>query len=146
MVMGKVIVTATVTAKKVIFFLYQKEKRCFKFESPRTGHFCGNNNCKKLVTNLPSESSTMDCCELNVGITTTAASETIVDTSVGPDTDITTSIRPFEPEIEDCWGGDDCCTPENQCRERMGDCDNDNDCLGNLVCKVRVNMVMMITS
>ena len=28
----------------------------------------------------------------------------------------------------------DCCSNSNPCRENEGDCDNDNDCLGNLKC------------
>lgn len=35
---------------------------------------------------------------------------------------------------EVCYGGDSCCTPTNQCLEHMGDCDNDNDCEGSLIC------------
>ena len=31
-------------------------------------------------------------------------------------------------------GGDDCCTPETPCGMRDGDCDDDEDCEGKLVC------------
>jgi len=33
-------------------------------------------------------------------------------------------------------GGDGCCTALNQCGEYEGDCDNNNDCKGDLVCGV----------
>ena len=50
-------------------------------------------------------------------------------------------IKQFSPA---CFGGDDCCRPENQCREGHGDCDDDDDCLGSLVCKVAVMMMVMM--
>ena len=31
-------------------------------------------------------------------------------------------------------GGWDCCSSSNQCGEREGDCDKDEDCFGNLLC------------
>ena len=37
----------------------------------------------------------------------------------------------------DCFdgtGGVSCCTSSNQCREGEGDCDSDDECLGNLKC------------
>ena len=34
----------------------------------------------------------------------------------------------------DCCGDDDCCTADNQCIVGEGDCDNNADCLGDLVC------------
>ena len=38
----------------------------------------------------------------------------------------------------DCPGGEDegynCCTSSNPCGEGKGDCDNDSECQGNLVC------------
>merc|ERR1712126_338253 len=33
-----------------------------------------------------------------------------------------------------CNGGDSCCSSSNICREGEGDCDSNNDCLGDLVC------------
>ena len=39
-------------------------------------------------------------------------------------------------ESETCNGGNSCCSPLNQCVDGEGDCDNDNDCEGNLVCGV----------
>jgi len=92
------------------------EGDCDSNQDCKEGHFCGNNNCKTLVDNLTSKSATMDCCELRA-------------TSV-PAT--TAAVTPKDS----CFGGDDCCRPENQCGEGHGDCDNDNDCLGGLVCKV----------
>ena len=36
-----------------------------------------------------------------------------------------------------CSGWDyDCCTPSNPCYEGYGDCDRDEDCVGDLVCGV----------
>ena len=32
---------------------------------------------------------------------------------------------------EETW---DCCTVDKPCQENEGDCDNDNECAGNLVC------------
>ena len=37
---------------------------------------------------------------------------------------------------ETCNGGNSCCSPLNPCVDGEGDCDNDNDCEGNLVCGV----------
>ena len=31
-------------------------------------------------------------------------------------------------------GGGSCCKPSNQCGEKEGDCDKDEDCFGNLKC------------
>merc|ERR1719290_227182 len=39
-----------------------------------------------------------------------------------------------QPTGATCCGGDDCCTPDNQCGVSEGDCDTDNDCQGNLTC------------
>ena len=33
-----------------------------------------------------------------------------------------------------CDGGDSCCRPDNPCLENEGDCDENEDCLGELVC------------
>ena len=33
-----------------------------------------------------------------------------------------------------CYGEDSCCQPYNQCSVGEGDCDEDEDCKGNLVC------------
>ena len=33
-----------------------------------------------------------------------------------------------------CDGGNSCCNPFHQCSENEGDCDNDYDCLGHLIC------------
>ena len=36
---------------------------------------------------------------------------------------------------KDCkFGGDDCCTEDKPCKEDEGDCDNDDECAGNLKC------------
>ena len=34
----------------------------------------------------------------------------------------------------DCLGGDSCCTGSSLCGEGEGDCDEDRDCAGDLVC------------
>ena len=34
----------------------------------------------------------------------------------------------------DCLGGDSCCNSANPCKEGEGDCDNDSQCAGTLVC------------
>ena len=61
------------------------------------GHFCGNGNCKDLVSNLPRESHTMDCCERNpVQDIVRRPFDPIARPPLNPgDQDITTSIRPF---------------------------------------------------
>ena len=37
-------------------------------------------------------------------------------------------------ECADGTGGEDCCNSSHQCEEGQGDCDTDNDCVGNLKC------------
>ena len=49
----------------------------------------------------------------------------------------TTGHRCANPTDPTCNGGDDCCTSENKCEEWEGDCDNDKDCLGDLICGVQ---------
>ena len=43
------------------------------------------------------------------------------------------------PTLDLFYGGKDYCTPSNPCRRCQGDCDNDTDCMGNLVCHQRFN-------
>ena len=72
-VMGRVIAIAILIASKVCSVSVQAPQKLFsalpKFRrivsQPTPGHFCGNGNCKDLVSNLPRESHTMDCCERN---------------------------------------------------------------------------------
>ena len=73
---------------------------------------CGNNNCRQIHGNISA--ATSDCCVKPV--TTTAATTPINSPGLGTDTD---------------WGF---CTAQQPCDESQGDCDNDGECRGNLVC------------
>merc|ERR1719376_1177632 len=41
---------------------------------------------------------------------------------------------PMPTAVSACLGGDSCCSPTSPCGEGQGDCDTNNDCLGELVC------------
>ena len=47
----------------------------------------------------------------------------------------TTTIR-STTGCHDGTGGGSCCKPSKQCLEGEGDCDENNDCIGNLLCGV----------
>ena len=40
----------------------------------------------------------------------------------------------LSPTCQDCLGGDSCCTGSKPCGEGEGDCDEDSQCEGDLVC------------
>ena len=47
--------------------------------------------------------------------------------------DVYNFVHVIDPN--DCkFGGNDCCTEEKPCKEDEGDCDNDDECAGNLKC------------
>ena len=72
-VMGRVIAIAILIANKVCSVSLQPPQKLITalpniwriISQSCPGHFCGNGNCKDLVSNLPRESHTMDCCERN---------------------------------------------------------------------------------
>jgi len=76
----------------------------------------------------------MGCiCEKNPdtgsgGLRLAAIPTTVAHTTPAPTTPAPTTVAP------PCDGGDNCCTSSNQCGVGEGDCDDDNDCQGDLVC------------
>merc|ERR1711970_1344474 len=70
---------------------------------------CGNNNCKDFASFFHEKD---DCC--------------IKPESIIPKSDLRCRGRNFDKER--------CCTKENPCVLGEGDCDDDSDCSGNLLC------------
>lgn len=87
-------------------------------------------------TSLPSSSPTISVAP------TTSPAPIAPDTpapTATPTTPMPTSAPSVSgpaPEIVTC--GIDCCTPTSPCEECYGDCDEDSDCQGDLICEDRV--------
>ena len=105
-VMGRVIAIAILIASKVCSVSLQvPQKQMLVTALPKfwriisqscPGHFCGNGNCKDLVSNLPRESHTMDCCERNPLQDIVQRPFDSTRPSLNPgDKEMTTSIRPL---------------------------------------------------
>merc|ERR1712013_696605 len=76
------------------------EGDCDSNSDCKLGHFCGNGNCKDLVSNLPRESLTMDCCKRNPLQDIVQRPFDPIRPPLRPEPETTTTIREYEGLVE----------------------------------------------
>ena len=80
---------------------------------------CGTNNCQWFDL---SWKVTRDCCEASDATATTSA------------TTETGTKSPIVMRCNSMTAHSECCTPDELCGVGEGDCDDNSDCVGNLIC------------